>query len=135
MRSSGPYENLDMKALWRHQPLTVRLGATVAGILTAATAFAASAEANPSDDAFIGALNDAGVNYGDAGTAATLGHSLCQVLAEPGGSFNTAASHVVAAQSGISPQMATIFTSIAISTYCPAVLAGNLPALSGISGG
>lgn len=50
--------------LRRHQTLTLRLLAASAGILSAA-AFAAPAQANPVDDAFIAALNNAGVNYGD----------------------------------------------------------------------
>ncbi len=119
-----------MKA-WRHQPLTVRLLAASAGLLTAGAALAAPAEASPIDDAFIGALNSAGVNYGDAGNAAALGQAVCPILAQPGGSFNSAASNVVASGSGMSPQMAATFTSIAISMYCPQAMAditsGNLP--------
>lgn len=118
-----------MRALWRHQPLTVRLLAAAAGLLTAVAAFAAPAEASPTDDAFIGALNSAGINYGNAGNAESLGQSLCTMLAQPGGSFHSAASRVVAAQSGMSPEMAKIFTSIAISTYCPTALTGKLPGL------
>ncbi|BBX57671.1 hypothetical protein MSHO_30160 [Mycobacterium shottsii] len=66
-----------------------------------------------------------------------MGRSLCPVLSEPGGSFNSAASKVVAGGSGMSPEMAATFTSIAISMYCPSVMAnvtsGNLP-LQGIPG-
>ncbi|BBX57672.1 hypothetical protein MSHO_30170 [Mycobacterium shottsii] len=53
----------------RYQPLTVRLLAGAAGLLTASAALAAPAEADSVDDAFINALNAAGVNYGDAGGA------------------------------------------------------------------
>ncbi|MEQ0584606.1 DUF732 domain-containing protein, partial [Mycobacterium tuberculosis] len=58
--------------LRRHQTLTLRLLAASAGILSAA-AFAAPAQANPVDDAFIAALNNAGVNYGDPVDAKALG--------------------------------------------------------------
>lgn len=82
--------------LRRHQTLTLRLLAASAGILSAA-AFAAPAQANPVDDAFIAALNNAGVNYGDPVDAKALGQSVCPILAEPGGSFNTAVASVVRA--------------------------------------
>lgn len=87
--------------LRRHQTLTLRLLAASAGILSAA-AFAAPAQANPVDDAFIAALNNAGVNYGDPVDAKALGQSVCPILAEPGGSFNTAVASVVARAQGMS---------------------------------
>lgn len=108
---------------WRHQPVTVRLLAGAAGLLTAGTAFAAPAEAGTVDDAFIAALQNAGINYTDPGSAVALGQSLCPILAQPGGSVNAAAARVVSAQSGMSPDMAGTFTSIAISMYCPSVMA------------
>lgn len=126
-----------MKA-WHHQPLTIRLLAGCAGLLTAAAAMAAPAEAGTLDDAFINALNQAGVNYGDAGDAVALGQSVCPILARPGGSFNTAAATVFAGTSGMSQQMAETFTSIAISMYCPQVISdvanGNLSVLQQIPG-
>ncbi|ETW23810.1 DUF732 domain-containing protein [Mycobacterium gastri] len=126
-----------MKA-WRHQPLTIRLLAGSAVLFTAAAAVAAPAQAGPIDDAFIGALSQAGVNYGDAGNAVALGQSVCPILARPGGSFNAAAATVVAGGSGMSQQMAETFTSIAISMYCPSVMSdiasGNLSALQRIPG-
>ncbi|KZS62098.1 DUF732 domain-containing protein [Mycobacterium ostraviense] len=126
-----------MKA-WRHQPLTIRLLAGSAVLFTAAAAFAAPAQAGPIDDAFIGALSQAGVNYGDAGNAVALGQSVCSTLSRPGGSFNSAAATVVAAGTGMPKPMAQIFTSIAISTYCPQAMTdmatGNLPGLPQIPG-
>ncbi|CAM4463532.1 hypothetical protein MB901379_01040 [Mycobacterium basiliense] len=123
---------------WRHQPLTIRLLAVSAGVLTAAAAFAAPADADAIDDKFITALNDAGVNYGDPGNAVALGQAVCPMLAQPGGSFNAAVSTVVARTSGMSKPMAAAFTSIAISTYCPQVLSGaangDLSALQQIPG-
>ena len=82
-------------------------------------------------DAFLSALNNAGVNYGDPGSAVALGQSICPLLAQPGGSFAGAASNI--ANNGIPPNMAALFTSIAISMYCPSMVAsmanGGLPAL------
>ncbi|GAB3004494.1 DUF732 domain-containing protein [Mycobacterium bourgelatii] len=118
--------------LWRNQPLTIRLLTASAGVLAASAVFAAApAEASPVDDAFINALNNAGINYGDALNAEALGQSVCPILSQPGGSFNKAASTVVARQSGMNQGMAEMFTSIAIASYCPQVMAnvanGSLP--------
>lgn len=126
-----------MKA-WRHQPLTIRLLAGSAMLLAAAAALAAPAEAGTIDDAFINALTEAGINYGDPASTVDLGRSVCSTLARPGGSFNSAAATVVAAGIGMPKPMAQIFTSIAISTYCPQamtdVATGNLPGLPQIPG-
>ncbi|OBK18326.1 DUF732 domain-containing protein [Mycobacterium asiaticum] len=125
---------------WRHQPLTVRLLAGTAGLLTAAAALAAPAEASPVDDAFITALSNAGVNYGDPLNAEALGHSVCPMLAQPGGNFAAAASRV--GGNGMSPEMASMFTTIAIQMYCPSVMAdvasgkipGGLQQIPGMAG-
>ena len=115
---------------WRYQPLTVRLLAGTAGLLTAAAALAAPAEASPVDDAFIGALSNAGVNYGDPMNAQSLGQSVCPMLAQPGGNFAAAASRI-RGSNGMSPEMASMFTTIAIQMYCPSVMAdvasGKMP--------
>jgi hypothetical protein len=118
--------------LFRHQPLTVRLLALAAGLLTAAAAFAAPAQADPAaDDHFIDALNHAGIDFGEPGNAMAVGQSICPMLAQPGGSFAAAASGV--AHRGRSPQMAQLFTTIAIQTYCPEemanILGGNVSGL------
>ncbi|GFG63055.1 hypothetical protein MKUB_05450 [Mycobacterium kubicae] len=121
---------------WRHQPLTIRLLAASAGALAAAAALAAPAEASPIDDQFLGALNNAGVNYGDAGNAAALGQTVCPMLAQPGGNFAAAASRV--GGNGMSPGMASMFTSIAIQMYCPQMMSdiasGNIGALQQLPG-
>lgn len=121
---------------FRYQPLTVRLLAAVAGILTAAAAFAAPAEAAPIDDSFIGALKNAGINYGEPGSAVAMGQSICPMLEQPGGNFAAAAAKVRG--DGMSPQMADMFTRIAISMYCPTMIAdvadGNLSGLPQIPG-
>lgn len=90
------------------------------------------------DDSFLSALNGAGVNYQDPQGTAALGQTVCPMLAKPGGSFASTASSVVG-NNGMSPAMAEMFTSIAISMYCPSMMGSiangqvpNLPALPGM---
>ena len=113
---------------FRHQPLTIRLLAATAGLLTVASAFAAPAEADGNGDDFIDALNHAGIDFGEPGNAMSVGESICPMLSQPGGNFAAAASSV--AGRGMSPMMARMFTTIAIQTYCPQEMAnitsGNL---------
>ncbi|HTX98322.1 MAG TPA: DUF732 domain-containing protein [Mycobacterium sp.] len=115
--------------LFRHQPLTIRLLAVAASLLTAASAFAAPAGADNPDDNFIDALNHAGIDFGEPGNAMSVGQSICPMLVQPGGNFAAAASSV--SGRGMSPMMARMFTTIAIQTYCPEQMAnlasGNLP--------
>jgi hypothetical protein len=121
--------------LFRHQPLTIRLLAAVAGLLTVAAAFGAPpAEADPNnDDNFIDALNHAGVDFGQPGNAMAVGESICPMLAQPGGSFAGAVSSI--RSRGMSPAMAQMFTTIAIQSYCPQAMAnlasGNMPNMPG----
>lgn len=127
--------------LFWQQPLTIRLLAVAAGLLTVAAAFAAPAEADPNDDNFIDALNHAGIDFGEPGNAMKVGESICPMLEEPGGNFAAAAASV--SQRGMSPQMAKMFTTIAIQMYCPQEIAniasGNptagLPPIPGGLGG
>jgi hypothetical protein len=126
--------------LFRRQPLTIRLLAAAAGLLTLSAAFAAPAEADPNDDNFIDALNHAGVEFGQPGNAMAMGESICPMIAQPGGSMAAAVQRVRGA--GLSPGMAQMFTTIAIQTYCPTEMAniasGNLsglPQVPGMPGG
>lgn len=126
--------------LFRNQPLTVRLLAAAAGLLTAASALAAPVRADNPDDNFIDALNHAGIDFGEPGNAMSVGQSICPMLAQPGGNFAAAASSV--SGRGMSPMMARMFTTIAIQTYCPEQMAnltsGNLsgavPQMPGMAG-
>jgi hypothetical protein len=109
------------------------------GVIAAAGVQSAPAHADALSDVFLSALNNAGVNYGDPVNAVALGQSICPMLAQPGGSLAAAASSI--ANNGISPDMASLFTSIAISMYCPSMVAsfangswlnngnGNIPGL------
>ncbi|BBU24024.1 DUF732 domain-containing protein [Mycobacterium xenopi] len=115
----------------------VRIALTWVGLVVAAGAVAAPVQANSVDEQFLSALNNSGVNYGDPGAAVTLGQSVCPMLAQPGGTFASAASGITG-QNGMSPAMAQMFTSIAISMYCPSMMAsianGNLPNLPQLPG-
>lgn len=118
------------------QPIVVRVLVGAGCLVTAAAALSAPAEANSMDEAFLGALNNAGVKYSDPGGAVQMGKTICPMLARPGGTFASAASSV--AGNGMSPAMAGLFTSIAISMYCPSMMASiangdmpNMPALPG----
>ena len=135
---------LDMRRSWMlllsNQPLPVRALIGVGCVITVATAFSVPGDADPSDDDFIDALSHAGVEYGEPGNAMAVGQSICPALAQPGGSFAGIASSI--SHRGMSPQMARIFTTIAIQTYCPTEIAniaggnpaGGLPQLPGVGG-
>jgi Protein of unknown function (DUF732) len=126
--------------LLSNQPLAVRALIGVGCLITVATAFSVPGDADPSDDDFIDALSHAGVEYGEPGNAMAVGQSICPALAQPGGSFAGIASSI--SHRGMSPQMARIFTTIAIQTYCPTEIAniaggnpaGGLPQLPGVGG-
>ncbi|OBH57194.1 hypothetical protein A5682_09425 [Mycobacterium mantenii] len=126
--------------IFRHQPLTIRLLAAAAGLLTVASAFAAPAGADGNGDEFIDALNHAGIDFGEPGNAMAVGESVCPMLAQPGGNFAAVASTV--SGRGMSPTMARMFTTIAIQTYCPEEMAniasgnlsGAMPQVPGMAG-
>lgn len=119
--------------IWRlnNQPLAVRLLLGAGCLITAAAMFSAPVEADPHDDDFIDALSHAGIEYGEPGNAMAVGQSICPMLAQPGGSFAAAASGI--SHRGMSPQLAQMFTTIAIQMYCPEemanILGGNVSGL------
>ncbi|HXY66646.1 MAG TPA: DUF732 domain-containing protein [Mycobacterium sp.] len=124
--------------IWRsnNQPLTVRLLLGAGCLIAASALFSAPVQADPHDDDFIDALSHAGVEYGEPGNAMAVGQSICPMLAQPGGSFAAAASGI--SHRGMSPQMAQLFTTIAIQTYCPEemanILGGNVSGLQQLPG-
>lgn len=113
------------------------LTGTLVGVATAVTV-AAPAHADPlTDNNFLGALTNAGIGYGDAASTEQLGQSICPMLVEPG--KNMASIYSTVSDNGISPAMASFFTGIAISMYCPTMMSsiGNgtfLNSLSGLQG-
>ena len=118
----------------------VRTLAVAVGLTAIAAAVAAPAQADPIDDAFLSALTDAGVGFANPADTVRLGESVCPMLVGPGKSFARVYSQV--ADNGIPPEMAAFFTGIAISMYCPQMMAsvGNgtvldwLPAARAIPG-
>ncbi len=98
-----------------------------AGVLASGLVCAAPAQAEPSDDAFLAALTDAGIGTADPANAAALGQQVCPMLAEPGQTAADVAAKIADA-GGMSLGPATMFTGIAISLFCPA-------AVSSITGG
>jgi hypothetical protein len=103
-----------------HRRLAAAL-ALAAGLLTTTTVTASPAQADPAEDAFLAAVSEAGVVMGDPGSAVVLGQRVCPMLAEPG---QTAADVTakVAEAGGMSLGPATMFTGIAISMFCPAMV-------------
>jgi Protein of unknown function (DUF732) len=95
--------------------------AVLVGLVGAATISAAPAQADTTTDIFLGALNNAGIPYTNPASAIALGQAICPMLVQPGGRAATIASSVLGAN-GISPEMAGLFTSIAISAFCPSVV-------------
>lgn len=110
------------------------------GLTAVAAAVAAPAQADPIDDAFLAAITDAGVGLANPVDTVRLGESVCPMLVEPGKSLARVYTRV--ADSGIPPEVAAFFTGIAISMYCPQMMAsvGNgtvldwLPAARAIPG-
>jgi hypothetical protein len=113
------------------------LTVTLVGIATAVT-LAAPAHADPlTDTSFLSALTNAGIGYNDPAGTEQLGQSICPMLVEPG--KNMASIYSTVSNNGINPAMASFFTGIAISMYCPSMMAsiGNgtfLNQLSGLNG-
>jgi hypothetical protein len=106
--------------------MVVSLLAVAAGLVTASGTWAAPARADMVGDSFLAALNHAGVAYTDPATTIAMGESICPMLVQPGGTFATVASSM-ANNRGMSPVTAELFTVIAISQYCPAMMSPFLP--------
>jgi hypothetical protein len=106
--------------------LSARMLAVLAGLVVAATpliAAPAPARADGPDDAFINALNGAGIVYDNAAVAKTVAHAICPTLAT--GGKHIAYSYAKAQGNGLPPGMAALFTLIAVKSYCPQMV-GNL---------
>lgn len=95
--------------------------AIIAGV-AAGIALAAPASADDTDNSFLAALDRANIPLANnnADLTAQLGERVCPMLVEPGKNFASVASTV--ADNGISPGMASFFTGIAISMYCPQMM-------------
>ncbi|GAS89611.1 MULTISPECIES: DUF732 domain-containing protein [Mycolicibacterium] len=124
--------------------MAARAFLTTMGVVAAAgLALAVPAQAD-TNDSFLNALSNAGIGYTDPGSTVQLGQQVCPMLVEPGKNFASVASQM-RGNNGMSPEMASFFTGIAIQMYCPQMMSsitdgsilnnlGGLNALSGIAG-
>ena len=90
--------------------------ALCAGVLASGVAWAAPAQADTTDDAFLSALTNAGVGTVDPANAAALGQQVCPMLSQPGQDAADVAAKVADA-GGMSLGPATMFTGIAIGRW------------------
>lgn len=90
----------------------------VAAALAAATMSAAPAQADDATDAFISALDGAGLTGIDPAAAVAAGQAVCPLLSQPGQNIADAAANVSEAI-GRPLGPATMFTGLAISIFCP----------------
>lgn len=114
------------------------------GVCAGLVGAAAPAQASPVDSSFLSDLAGAGLPVGDPGVTAELGQSVCPMLTEPAGTAASVASPVSGLAGGpaMSPEMAQLFTEIAVQVYCPQMLSQlasgqlpELPQIPGMSGG
>jgi hypothetical protein len=121
----------------RRTTKTTRLAALAVGAFALAVPFAAPAQADPVDDAFIDSLSGAGVGVSDPAGAVALGQSVCPMLSQPGQTAADAAAQVANA-AGMSLGPATMFTGLAITAFCPGAVAaignGESPVPFGLFG-
>ncbi|WP_409427027.1 DUF732 domain-containing protein [Mycobacterium sp. SMC-11] len=114
-------------------------GAGLVGLI-ASTGLAAPAQASPVDTSFLSDLAGAGIPVADPAATAALGQSVCPMLTEPAGTAASVAAPVAGLGGGpsMSPQMAQLFTEIAVQIYCPQMLSqlasGQVPDLPQIPG-
>jgi hypothetical protein len=100
----------------------LRVVGVSAGVAGLTAALAAPVHADLMGNAFLRALTNAGIPVSQPDSTMALGQSVCPMLVEPGGSFDSVIS-AMAGGGGMSHDVAGVFTVIAIATYCPAVLA------------
>ena len=100
----------------------LRVVGVSAGVAGLTAALAAPVHADLMGNAFLRALTNAGVPVSQPDSTMALGQSVCPMLVEPGGSFDSVIA-AVADGHGMSHDVAGVFTVVAIATYCPAVLA------------
>jgi hypothetical protein len=104
----------------------IRVPVAAVGAITVAATLAAPAHADVVDNSFLAALSNAGITYGAPATTIALGHSVCPMLVEPQGNFDSVVSSV-ADISGMSKDVAGAFALIALSEYCPAIMSPLVP--------
>lgn len=107
-------------------------------MIATSSLLAAPAQADPTTDAFIDAVSNAGLGANaDPANVVALGQSVCPMLSQPGQNIADVAAKV-ADSSGMSLGGANLFTGLAISFLCPRVVesigAGQSPIPLGLLG-
>ena len=98
---------------------TVASAAVSAGLVgLSLTIGAAPAHADPSTDAFLGALTDSGLTGIDPATAVSVGQQVCPMLSQQMADVAAKVSDSIGRPLG----PATMFTGLAISLFCPGVV-------------
>jgi len=112
--SSGQDNGADL-----HENESMRLLVVLAGV-AAVISFAATAQADPSgsDATFIAALNNARITYHNAANAVAIGRRACD-LVDQGHAEADVIKSMTQANEGLTDDVATRFTHIAESVYCP----------------
>lgn len=100
--------------------------ALTAALIAAAATMAAPIRADIAGNAFLSRLTNAGIAVTQPATTLAQGQSVCPMLIQPGGSFDSVVSEV-ATGNGMTEKNACIFTIIAIGTFCPAMIAPLIP--------
>lgn len=112
------------------------IGSAALGMAAISLIVAVPAHADP-DNSFINSLGSAGLALPNTTDPVALGQSVCPMLAQPGQNLADAAAKVADA-SGMALGPATMFTGIAISTFCPGVVSavgnGQTPVPLGLLG-
>lgn len=106
--------------------LTLRFLALTAGVLGASATMAAPTHADMMGNAFLAALNNAGISYSQPAATMAMGRSVCPMAVAPDGTFEAVVAKM-AEGNGMSRDVAAAFTIVAIATYCPAVVYPLLP--------
>jgi hypothetical protein len=90
-----------------------------AGTLGLAAMLAAgTANAQAPDDDYLGALQQQGISFGNAQSAITVAHHVCDALGQ-GMEPSDISHHLAAANSGIDGQTGLVITVVAAQSYCP----------------
>ncbi|SEH57946.1 Protein of unknown function [Mycolicibacterium rutilum] len=101
-------------------PVKMMMAAVVGLMIAIAPMNAATARADAADDAFIAALQAAGVQFGDSEMAKGMAKGFCKQMKKSTKSFAWAVSGLV--MGGIPRQVATTFAGEAAKAYCPDVI-------------
>lgn len=96
------------------------------GLIALAATLAAPAHADFLDNSFLAALSNAGISYSAPTNTIALGQSVCPKLVQSRTSFDSVVSSIKDS-TGMSNDMAGVFTLLAIGAYCPAMMLPLVP--------